>query len=491
MQDSLFKARGRGIGWLLLAAALLAAPVRAQETRLGQAITALLLRLGPHAITAVRVVSLDRGEVLYERNADLSLNPASNMKLLTSATALAKLGPEYRFTTRVLASARPDADGTVAGDLALQGGGDPVLETEGLQKLADGVKAAGIRKVTGSLKVDDYRFDTERLGAGWNWDDEPFSYSAQISALAVNRNVLHVDVSPGGAPGDPPVVRVRPLEGYARVVVDAATGERGSGTEIRIGRERARNEIRVSGSIAVDAAPLKAREVTMEEPELLAGALFLKLLSERGVQVGSSVARAPASRDAVLVAALQSPPLKGIVALENKPSDNLIAETLLKELGYACKKSGTAESGGQVVEGWLKELGIDTGGLRVSDGSGLGRRNLVTARLMSDLLAKADRQPWREAFINSLPVAGVDGTLRSRMKDSLAERNVRAKTGTISRVSALSGYVTTAGGERLAFSILLNNFPGPTSGSDGAKRVEDGIAVALAAWRGPSESRVR
>jgi serine-type D-Ala-D-Ala carboxypeptidase/endopeptidase (penicillin-binding protein 4) len=162
---------------------LLAAQAAAQDGALSERIEAAVGRLGPHAICAVRVVSLDRGDVLYERNPDLSLNPASNMKLLTSATALAKLGPGYRFTTRVLAAGKRSAAGVLTGDLVLQGGGDPVLETAHLETLAEAVKTAGILKVTGSLRVDDYRYDDERLGTGWNSDDEPFYYSAQISAL--------------------------------------------------------------------------------------------------------------------------------------------------------------------------------------------------------------------------------------------------------------------------------------------------------------------
>jgi len=469
------RVRGAVLGVLLLAAPVAAAAQDALTAR----IDAALLRMGPHATAAVRVLAPSRGAVLYERNPDLSLNPASNEKLLTSAAALAKLGPEYRFSTRVLASA-PVKDGVLRGDLTLQGGGDPVLTTEHLAALADRVHAAGIRRVTGKLLADDYRYDAERLGNGWNSDDEPFYYSAQISALSVNRNVLTVDVSPGPEPGAPVIVGVQPVPDHMKILSSAVTGAPGSQTRIDVTRQRARNEVRVTGSIAAGAQPVMGERVTVEEPQLYAAALFRHLLAERGVRVEGPTERGKTADGAAVIAAHESEPLSSIVARLNKPSDNLIAEMLLKELGYAVKQSGSASAGGDVIEGWLKDIGIDTGGVRVRDGSGLSRLDLVTARAVSELLIHASKQPWKDVFVASLPIGGVDGTLRNRMKGTPAEKNVRAKTGTLTHVTALSGYVTTASGEPLVFSILINNYPGPSTGPMGSKRIEDLIATALA-----------
>lgn len=470
---------------VLCAAAGWAAGTGADEAGLAARIDAALLRLGPHASAGVRVVSLARGDVLYERNPDLSMNPASNMKLLTSCTALAKLGPEYQFTTRVLSTAalpKPKelgpAAGTLDGDLILQGGGDPVLETPDLVKLADAVREAGVRSVTGALRVDDYRFDTRRLGAGWPSGDEPYYYSAQISALSLDRNVQTVEVTPGATEGAPAEVKLLPVEGYLTLLErprTTATGE----TQIDVERTRAKNEVHVTGTIPLGAKLLRDT-VTMEEPELYAGAVFRKLLLDRGIHIAGATRREAAPATAVEVANHVSPPLSRIVALLNKPSDNLVAEMLLKEIGYTQKKAGDAFSGGSVVGGYLKDLGIDTTGVKVNDGSGLSRLDLVTARVISDLLVKVDAQPWNEVLRTSLPIAGVDGTLRLRLKGTAAEKNVTAKTGSLSHVSALGGYVTDKGGERLAFSILINNHPGPTSGANAPKRIEDAIAVALA-----------
>lgn len=461
--------------WLSLAAV---PGFAADEGTLQDKIDAALQKLGPHALAAVRVVSPSRGQVLYERNADLSMNPASNMKLFTSAAAMAKLGPEYRFTTRVLAERKPDAEGVLNGDLVLQGGGDPVLETPHLEKLADTLKAQGLRRITGNLRADDFRFDAERLGIAWNSDDEPFYYSAQISALGLNRNVIQVDVSPGKTVGDPVSVKLKPVDGYVNVECTATTGTEGDRPSLQISRKRAQNVVLITGSLPAGGKGVTDEEVTMEEPELYTAHVFRQLLADRGIRVDGEIQRQSAPAKAVELATNASIPLSQIISLLNKPSDNLIAEMLLKEIGYTQKQSGDAGAGSDVVEAWLKEIGIETGGIRINDGSGLSRMDLVTSRAVSDLLLWVDRQPWREAYVRSLPLAGVDGTLRSRLKGTPAEKNLSAKTGSLAHVTALGGYITSRSGERLVFSVLINNFPG--SVARGAKPVEDKIALALA-----------
>lgn len=470
--------RFRWAGGVVLTAAALVSASQAAPAKLTERIDAALAQLGKHTAYGVRVVSLQNGAVLYERNPDLSLNPASNMKLLTSTTALARLGPDYRFTTSALAAGKVE-DGVLQGDLVLRGGGDPVLETPDLVELADAVKQTGLRSVRGGLIADDYRFDGERLGDGWSWNDEPYYYSAQISALNVNRGVMLVDITPGKEAGQPSQVRVKPVEGYVKVLEQPATGAADSRSQWDIDRTRGRNEIRVTGSVPAGGAVIADKDVTVEEPELYAAALFRKLLTDRGITIAGEDRRGHTPADAALLAAHASPPLSRIVALLNKPSDNLVAETLLKELGYTARQNGSSTAGATVVAEFLKSQGIDTEGVSIRDGSGLSRKDLITARVVSDLVIKADQAAWKDALYQSLPIAGVDGTLRSRFKGTAAERNVHAKTGSLSHVSALSGYVTNAAGERLAFSIVINNYLGATN----AKRIEDAIAVALAESR--------
>lgn len=468
----------------LIALALVFAGAARADDALAVKIDAALLRLGPHPVAAVRVIALPAGEILYERNADLSMNPASTMKLVTSAAALAKLGPDHRFTTRVLVTGSRKSgrygSGVLAGDLVLQGGGDPVLETPHLEKLADAVRAAGIRKVTGGLRVDDHRYDAERLGIGWSWDDEPYYYNPQISALSVNRNILTVDIRPGRTVGAPALVELRPLAGYMAVGARPKTIETGGDTKIEVTRTRGRNTLRVTGTIPLAGEPVRAREVTMEDPAAFAGALFKKLLADRGVRVVGPVVRGATPAGARGVASHQSITLSEILPLLNKPSDNLIAEMLLKEIGFVCKNSGDVYKGSEVVEQWLRDIGIVTTGVRMNDGSGLSRMDLVTARVLSDLLVKIETMPWKDAFVRSLAISGVDGTLKNRFKGTAAEKNLHGKTGTLAHITALAGYLTTVRGERLAFSMLVNHYPGRMSGPDGAKRVEDAIVLLLA-----------
>lgn len=481
VEMQVIRAGVKGLG-LALCLAMLPLPAAsvAEDLPLPRKLELALATLGPHALSAARVVTLPERKVLYERNADLSMNPASNMKLFTSAAAMAKLGPEYRYTTRVVAAGKPSSEGVVEGDLILVGGGDPVLETRDLEKLADAVKATGAREIAGGLVADDHRYDDERLGIGWNSDDEPFYYSAQITALTVNRNVLLVDVEPGMAVGDLAGVKVGPAPEYISVENRVRTVAADGGTLVRITRRRARNEVVISGRIALGSAAVRGREVTMEEPQLYAAQIFRNLLAARGIQVKGANRHARSPLAGVELASHQSIPLSEILPLLNKPSDNLIAEMLLKEIGFAVRKSGDATAGSEVLEAWLKEIGIDNGGVRINDGSGLSRLDLVTSRAVSDLLLWVDQQPWRETFIRSLPVAGVDGTLRSRLRGTAAEKNLMAKTGSLSHVTALGGYVTGRGGQRYVVSILINNYPGSLNGAAGAKRAEDAIAIALA-----------
>jgi D-alanyl-D-alanine carboxypeptidase/D-alanyl-D-alanine-endopeptidase (penicillin-binding protein 4) len=464
----------------LLAVPALSPAAVGQEATLSTRLDAALAKFGPHASVGCRVLALPGGEVLYERTPDLSLTPASNMKLLTSSTALAVLGPDYTYITRVFASA-PVKDGAVRGDLILQGGGDPVLERAHLNELAAAVKRTGVKKITGDLIVDDQRYVPERLGDGWAWDDESYYYQAQISALSVDRNVATLDILPAKKPGDPAEVQIHPLADWFTLLQRPTTGAAGSGRSVDWVRERARNALRVTGSIAVDAEPLMGRQVTMEEPQRFAGALFRLELGHAGVKVKGEVTEGAVPSSAVMLAERKSPPLREIVKLFNKPSDNLVGELLLREIGLKAKGKGDAASGGEAVRSRLESLGLDVGGLRVNDGSGLGRRNLVTARLISEMLRASEREPWADIWRESLPVSARDGTLRSRMKGTAAEGRISAKTGTLGGVSALSGFVTTVEGRRLVFSLIENNFPASLA----AKAIEDEAAEMLATWKAP------
>ena len=442
-----------------------------------------------HASVGVLVRSLRDGRVVYERDADLALTPASNQKVLTAAAALARLGPEFRYQTLLLRTGSVSIDGVLQGDLILQGGGDPSLTSLQLGEFIRALRAAGIKRVTGRVIADDSRFDDKRLGLGWNWDDEPFGYQPQVSALNCDRNVLTVGVAPGPTVGARPVVTLTPATAYVTVENSATTVEAGAAAAdgIVIDRARGRNVILVSGAIAADAKPAGQR-ITVEDPALYTAARLMETMREAGVGVEAKApVRGPAPKAAKNVFTISSLPLGVLVQQFLKNSDNLYGEVLLKTLGAnpAEKGAGATLAGAGVADRFLRSCGVDTDAMFIADGSGLSRQNAVTPRNLVTLLtwlhAKASA-PVANAFRAALPVGGVDGTLRNRFINTTAQGNVRAKTGSLSGVSALSGYVTTQAGEPLAFSMLMNNV---LKGSRAARAAQDAAVLALIATPAP------
>jgi D-alanyl-D-alanine carboxypeptidase/D-alanyl-D-alanine-endopeptidase (penicillin-binding protein 4) len=460
-------------------------PLPAAVAALAERLDGLVAPIAARAAVGICVRSLDRDEELYARNVDAAFVPASNQKLLVAAAALDALGPDFCFTTRVLALG-PRRGETLAGDLVLRGGGDPTLTTEQLSALADGVAAAGLRQVTGRVRGDDSFFDRQRLCFGWSWDDESYDYAAPISGLTLNQNTVGVEVRPGARPGLPPLVRIDPPAAPVTLRVRAVTAPAGEPAALQVERTRAREEIVVSGRLSRDSAPV-TRRVTVEEPPLYAAAVFTALLRARGMRVAGRPVVMTAPVGAPTLCEVRSAPLAAIVRAMDKNSENLFAETLLKTLGTrpAARTPGVG-IGGQgeaALRGFLARSGLCGAALALADGSGLSRLDLISPRNLVRLLAAMDRHPARAAFFDSLPIAGVDGTLRRRMVGTAAAGVVRAKTGTLTHVTALSGIVTTRDGERLAFSILTNNFPAPLSGPNAPRAMEDAVAIALAEFR--------
>lgn len=425
------------------------------------------------------------GRVLFARNADLLLVPASNQKILTAAAALTRLGPDHIFVTR-LGGVGARRDGSVwRGDLVLVGAGDPSLSSARLRDMALALKAIGVRRVTGRILADDTRFDDKRLGAGWQWDDEPFDYQPQVSALNLDENVVSVRIAPGRALGDPALVTLDPPTGYVRVVGTVRTAAKEAAGGVTFDRARGRNNLLVSGTIAVGAKPATAA-LTVEEPSLFAAVRLQELLKNEGIVVaGGPPVRAIAPPASVTpLAQSASAPLFVLVRDMMKRSDNLYAETLLKAAGAAGGTGpGTTARGARAVSALVAKAGAGdpAASLRLADGSGLSRLDLVTPRALAGLLAYlADTQRAgvnvSRAFGDALPVGGVDGTLRNRFKNTPAQNVVRAKTGSLSGVSALSGYVTTKAGEPLVFSILMNNV---LAGTSAARRAQDAFVLVL------------
>ncbi|HEY3015334.1 MAG TPA: D-alanyl-D-alanine carboxypeptidase/D-alanyl-D-alanine-endopeptidase [Nocardioides sp.] len=438
---------------------------------------------GGHAGVVVR--NATTGAIVYSRNGDKRFNPGSNEKLLTSAAAVDVLGLDYRFTTKVAFDGTRNGN-TVIGNLYLKGTGDPTMQAAGYDELAAKVAEAGITVVKGSVIADDTWFDNVRLGTEWAWDDQPFAYAAQISALTVAANdvfdtgAIRVDSGPGAAVGDPAAVTLVPATNYVKIENRAVTGPAGSARTIAVDRPNGTNTLVVTGSAPLGGA-VGSNLRTVSGPASYAAALFRAALVSHGVKVKklrTSVGETPGS--ATQVAVKESMPLSQLLPKFLKLSNNGHAEILTKAMGRKVKNQGTWSAGLQVSSSFLSSVGVDAPNLRMVDGAGLSRQDLVTPEQITALLRAVQSKPWFSTWYDALPIAGnpdplIGGTLRSRMVNTAAAGNVHAKTGSLTSVSALSGYVTNADGQKLTFSILTKDFLGASP-----KSLEDAIAVTLA-----------
>jgi serine-type D-Ala-D-Ala carboxypeptidase/endopeptidase (penicillin-binding protein 4) len=472
-----------------LALVLAAGPATAAHSQAADPLTTTLDAILTDPIlagaqAAVVVHDAGTGDVLYERDGDTRMLPASNTKLLTSAAAMEILGPSYRFATDVRADGH--LRGTVLrGDLYLRGTGDPTMLTDDYDTLAAKVAASGIEVVTGDLVADDTWFDEVRLGTDWAWGDEPFYYAAQVSALSVapdtdyDAGTVIVGVTPGAAPGEPIRVQLTPPTDYVPVENRAITAEPGGESAVQIERGHGSAEIVVSGQLPLDSSPVR-EWASVWEPTGYAADVFRAALERHGVRVvGGSRLGVPTPQGATELATHQSMTLAELLVPFLKLSNNGHAEVLTKAIGRAVSGAGTWSAGLAAIRSYLEGQGMDVETVRHADGSGLSRWNLVPANEFVTLLDSLQDATWFETWYQALPVAGnpersVGGTLRSRMQGTAAQDNAHAKTGSLTSVSALSGYVTDADGRDLIFSIVLNNFYGSI------KYLEDLIVVALA-----------
>jgi D-alanyl-D-alanine carboxypeptidase/D-alanyl-D-alanine-endopeptidase (penicillin-binding protein 4) len=436
------------------------------------------------AIWGVKVQSLDTGAVLYALNPDTLLVPASNTKIVTTAVAAERLGWDFRFVTRLETDA-PIADGTLRGDLVVVGGGDPTLnDTFGgagaaFDEWATALRAAGISRIDGRIVGNDDAFEERPYGSGWEWDDFPYGYLSPVGALQVDENVVEVSIAPGTAPGSPAVVSM-PLAGPGIGVVNRViTGAPGSETDIDLSRLPGARDVEVTGTIAVGSKPA-TEIVAVDNPTLNFAARLRAALVERGIAVTGEAVDADElekgdthhflgnTSSRRVLATRQSPPLREMAVRLMKVSQNLYAETFLRALSLT-PGPASVEASQKIEDEVLASWGIPQGQYALADGSGLSRHNLVTASTIVRILQVLARNPAHaEAFAATLPIAGKDGTIAGRLKATRGEGNVRAKTGTLGRVRALSGYLTTAAGERLVFSVIANHFLVPTRVVDAA-----------------------
>jgi D-alanyl-D-alanine carboxypeptidase/D-alanyl-D-alanine-endopeptidase (penicillin-binding protein 4) len=404
------------------------------------------------------IVSLTRGDTLYAQNADAMMQPASTMKMYTSAVALDRFGPDYTFRTPVLRDGEIGADGTLSGNLYLRGVGDPSLgprfwhEEAPMDVLAKEIAAAGVKHVRGDIIGDATAFDDKLVPDGWKTSYLGASYAARVSALSLNENLVWVVVKPEGGKAsvtlEPPTTTI-PVDASVSVVG-------GGGGRISASR-RPDGTLSVRGSIGARSGPLKYSLVVENPPLFVAGALRAAL-QKAGVTIDGQTRLGPTPATAVAVAGLSSPPLAQIIGEMDRESINIVAELLFRASARAGGAPvGSAESGlGNLRDFLSKKVGTSPSVVDVSDGSGLSLLDHVTPRSMVQLLGYVHQATWGPVFHAALPVDGESGTLKRRAKGTPARGNLHAKTGTTNTVAALGGYVTAKNGEVLAFSLIYN-----------------------------------
>lgn len=423
----------------------------------------------------IKIVSLNSGKVIFENDADKYFMPASNMKNFTVAAAMERLTPDYRFVTSVYAQSRPDANGTVNGDLRIFGRGDISISTafygtsvsdpdtyfKGIDRLVDAIAAAGIKRITGGLIGDESYFTGNAIPATWELDDLQWYYGAEISALPLNDNAVDIRITPD-TNGGPCIITISPSTALYQINNTCVTGGQ---KNISIDKSVSRNIINVSGTMPRGAS--YTGSIAISHPADLFVELLKRRLATRGIEVvGSSRIQplnisSPAGQ--IEIAKLESPPFALIAAKTMKPSQNMYTETILWTLGEEKRRRTPGASGDSAALGlasvreFLTSIGIPKDGILQYDGCGLSRHDLITPSAVVSLYTyMAKKSQYTQAWRDSLTIGGVDGTLASRFKGTSAEGNVRGKTGTIDQVSALSGYVTTASGEPLVLSIVVN-----------------------------------
>ncbi|PRQ05431.1 D-alanyl-D-alanine carboxypeptidase DacC precursor [Enhygromyxa salina] len=428
----------------------------------------------------ISVVDLRTGESLYAREADTPLNPASNAKLVTTAAALASLGPEHRFSTRVWLEDGSNKDGVVSGKLYLQGGGDPSLVSGEIYELAGQIQAAGITKIRGPIVVDASRFDHDGLPPGFDQKTEFASYRAPGGAMSVNYNTYEVFASPAKVVGQPPVLRVQPPVASIELDSSAATTVAGTRNKLWVSTKERKGKtvVEFHGELGIDNGRSSYR-YPVSDPSRYAGELLKLALTQRGVKVTKSkIEPGEVPSDADLVATFRSETLSELCRSVNKWSNNFMAEQILRAL--APGDGATAEAALEQLRQYTRDIGMAQDGLVLGNGSGLYANNMISPAGLTYLLGHVYGDfRYRSDYMASLAIMGSDGTTRSRLHDSEARTWVRVKTGTLDDVSALSGYAGAVGRDPIAFSILFNGLERKHRAK--ARALQDAIAELLAA----------
>ena len=472
------------------------------------------------AFIGALIMNADTKQAIYELNADRYFTPASNTKLFTTALAMSILGPDYRFHTTIETRGTLDSAGRLRGDVVLIGRGDPEFSNrripydahnpidgpsdEPLAQMVDAIVAKGVKEIDGDIIADDSYFPYEPYPEGWAAGDLPEDYGAAVSAICFDDNGLDIKVTPGDHVGAPAWVTVEPWPGFEVYDFSMTTGATDSQVHFDTVAEPGPIHYLIRGSVPLGHATIDV-PAAMPDPANYTAHVLKQMLVARGIRVtGDARARhAPpppenppgelsssqpstVAPNKLILAQRDSPPLIEIVRVLNKVSQNLHAEILLRTVAKQKTGIGSLAGGLKIEQQFLTSIGIPLGDVLLDDGSGLSRENLVTPRAMVGLLEYIQQQPWGKDFLTTLPVAGLDGTLDHRMIGTPAEGRVHAKTGSVERTQAVSGFAMTIHGERLIFSMFVNHNGG--TGRD-AEKILDSILVSMVQNLGTAQEK--
>ena len=436
-----------------------------------------------NANIGIYIESLSDSKVIFNQNEHKLFVPASNMKLFTSAASLVRLGKQFRYQT-IIGTDSALSDSILAGNLIIRGVGDPSISGKFydgdilacFNNWADSLKNRGIIKITGNLIGDNSYFESDILAEGWNWDDEPFWYSAQPSALSFNDNCVDFKVNAGNKPGVPVSVVQAPSIGYLGVENKATTSSADSLAQLNITRARAQNIVQISGTLPFKSETVN-ESITVENPAEYFLKTFKQVLQNKGIKVQGKT-EIHSVNTAILDTLFihYSPELAELVKELNKISHNFYAEQLLKTLGARYGEEGSFKKGSEIVSKWLYSQGVAPSEFIMVDGSGLSRMNMLTPLSTATLLRRMYNSKDFSVFYESLPIAGVDGTLKNMMRNSAAQGNVHAKSGTMRHIRNLAGYVRDKNNNPYLFVIMVNNHSVPVAY---IKKLQSEICIVL------------
>ncbi|MFC0272820.1 D-alanyl-D-alanine carboxypeptidase/D-alanyl-D-alanine-endopeptidase [Metabacillus herbersteinensis] len=437
------------------------------------------------SVTGISIISGETEEIVYQQNDSIHLQPASNLKLFTAATALQSLGTNYTFTTEVLTDGKQRL-GLLDGNLYIKGKGDPTLLAKDFDQLAKGIKKNGISVIRGNIIGDDTWYDDERYSIDLPWSDETTYYGAQVSALTVSPNsdfdagTVIVEVKPDKKPSQKPEIILTPSTDFIEVKNLAKTVSSNGVTDIKIERLHGTNTVTIKGTIPINSNSLK-EWIGVWDTTNYALKIFKQSLNNNGIKLLGQVKPGKTPEHATPITQHTSMPLSDLLIPFLKLSNNGHGEVLVKEMGRVFGAEGSWEEGLKIMNNELQTLGINTDTIMLRDGSGVSHVNAVPANEITKLLYEVQGKEWFPAFKEALPVSGAStklesGTLRNRMEGLPKNAKVSAKTGTLTTVSSLSGYVTSKSGKNFIFSILINH----VMDEEKAKQVENQIVMILA-----------